>query len=64
MAFLDNHKEISKVEKINQFLQQFNVINEFETFGLFFDQEIVKLGNIYTMAEITTAVTETIDLLS
>lgn len=64
MAFMEYQGEVSKVEKINQFLQQFNVINEFETYGLFFDQEIVKLSNIYTMEEITTAVAEVIDLLN
>ena len=63
MAFMDFQETSSKVEKINNFLQQFNVINEFETFGLFFSQDIVKLTQIYTIAEITEAVTSVIDLL-
>ena len=63
MSFMDFQANSSKVNKINAFLQQFAVINEFETYGLFFDQEIVKLNNLYTMAEVTAAVTEVIDLL-
>lgn len=62
-AFMNFTDESSKVEKINKFLQEFNIINEFETFGLFFEDGIVKLNKIYTMKEITTAVKSTIDLL-
>ena len=49
--------------KINKFLSQFNIVNEFEEFGLFFDQDIVKLNKIYTIKEITAAVKAVIDLL-
>lgn len=63
MAFMNFEKETSKAEKINLFLQQFNVLHEFEEFGLFFEDGIVKLNKIYTMLEIIEAVKETINLL-
>lgn len=63
MAFMNYKDEVSKVDKINNFLQQFNVLAEFEEFGLFFENGIVKLNKIYTMEEIVNAVKETINLL-
>lgn len=63
MAFMNFEKDTTKVEKINAFLQQFNILAEFEEFGLFFDEEIVKLNKIYTMEEVVAAVESTIDLL-
>jgi len=63
MAFMSFEKDTTKVEKVNAFLQQFNVLAEFEEFGLFFEDGIVKLNNIYSMKEIVEAVESTIDLL-
>lgn len=63
LAFMSFESETTKVEKMNAFLQQFEVLNDFEEFGLFFDEGIVKLNKIYTMKEIIAAVKETIDLL-
>jgi hypothetical protein len=63
MAFLDFGKDLDKAEKINAFLQQFNILKEFEEFGLFFEEDIVKLNKIYTVAEIVAAVEATIELL-
>jgi TPP-dependent trihydroxycyclohexane-1,2-dione (THcHDO) dehydratase len=63
MAFINFQESSSKVDKINSFLQQFKVLQEFEDFGLFFENEIVKLNKIYTLQEVIAAVTETIDLL-
>lgn len=63
MSFLNFHTETEKVDKINKFLQQFNVLKEFEDFGLFFEDEIVKLNKIYTLQEVVDAVTQTIDLV-
>lgn len=62
-AFMTFKENTTKSEKINSFLAQFNVIHEFEEFGLFFSEDIVKLNKIYTMKEIIEAVTATIDLL-
>lgn len=63
MAFMDYGDKLSKVEKVNKFMQKFNGLNDFETFGLFFDSGIVKLNRIYTIQEIKDAVMEAIELL-
>ncbi len=63
MNFMEFTQNSSKIDKVNSFLQQFEVINEFEQFGLFFEDEIVKLNKIYTMEEVIASVTEVIDLL-
>lgn len=63
LNFVNFQTDTAKTAKVNAFLQQFNVINEFETIGLFFEQGIVKLNRIYTIAEVIAAVSETIDLI-
>ena len=63
LAFIKFQGESSKTEKINKFLQQFNILNEFEKFGLYFTEDICKLNKIYTIEEVVNAVTEIIDLL-
>jgi hypothetical protein len=63
MAFMSFEKDTSKADKINSFLEQFNVLHEFEEFGLFFKDGIVKLNKVYTMKEVIAAVEETIDIL-
>lgn len=64
MAFMNWKEESSKAEKMNEFLQQFDVLNDFEVNGLFFEDGIVKLNKIYTMKEIIKAVETTIDLVA
>lgn len=63
LAFIKFQGEISKTEKINKFLQQFNTIQEFEEFGLYFEEDICKLNKIYTIEEIVAAVTSVIDII-
>lgn len=63
LAFLDFEKDEANTKRINEFLQQFNIINEFETYGLFFDSEISKLNKIYTMEDVINAVTSMIEHL-
>jgi len=63
LAFMTFEENSGKVDKINSFLQSFVVLDEYETYGLFFEENIVKLNKIYTMVEVTAAVTEVIDLL-
>ena len=63
LAFIKFQGESSKAEKINKFLQQFNTLNEFSEFGLYFTEDICKLNKIYTIEEVVNAVTEIIDLL-
>lgn len=63
MAFVKYQGEATKVEKINKFLQDFVILKDFEDYGLFFEDGIVKLNKIYTLAEVVTAVQSTIDLI-
>ena len=65
LSFMDFTDGVAKSEKINSFLQEFNVLHEFEEFGLFFESDIVKLNaeKLYSMSDVVKAVTETIDLL-
>ena len=63
MAFLDYGKDVSKAEKVNAFLEQFEILKEFQDFGLFFEDGIVKLNKIYTIDEVVSAVESTIDIL-
>lgn len=63
MDFINNDKETSKVAKVNEFLQQFNTIQEFEEFGLYFEEDICKLNKVYTIEEIVSAVTSVIDFV-
>jgi hypothetical protein len=64
MDFIEFNKGTASAEKVNAFLQEFNVINEFETFGLFFSSSITKLNEIYTMKEVVEAVESMIDNLN
>lgn len=63
LAFINYEEKIEETSKVNDFLQKFNIISEFEEIGLFWDEEIVKINKIYTIAEITKAVKEVIDLV-
>jgi hypothetical protein len=50
--------------KVNEFLQEFNIIKKFEDLGLYFDEsEIVELNKIYTIDEIVKSVESIIELL-
>lgn len=62
-AWMKFEDETSNVKKINTFLQQFNIVKEFEDFGLFFDDGIVKLNKLYTMEDIVSSVKKVINLL-
>ena len=61
--FMEYLESSNKVENVNKFLQDFNVLKDFEEFGLFFEEGIEKLDKIYTVEEVTNAVKEVIDLL-
>jgi Holliday junction resolvase len=63
MDFINFQGETTKAKAINNFLQSFNILNDFETFGLYFNEDICKLNKIYTMEEVIKAVTEVIDLI-
>ena len=63
LSFMNFQEEVGNKIKVNTFLQKFKALAEFEEFGLFFTEDIVKLDKIYTLAEIVEAVEQTIDLL-
>ena len=54
-AFVNGAVEANKAKNLNNKLQEFIVINDFETTGLFFTSKISKLEKIYTMKEIIAA---------
>lgn len=64
LAFVSFREDVSKTEKINKFLQSFETLREFEEFGLFFTEDVVKLNAIYTLEEVVAAVSEVIELLN
>lgn len=63
LAFVKFEEDSSRADKINNFMQQFTVLKDFEDHGLFFEPEIVKLNELYSLEDVINAVTETIDLL-
>ncbi len=63
ILFMTHLSDTNKIKEVNRYLQKFNIINDFENFGLFFDQNIVKLNKIYSMSEIVKAVKKVIDLI-
>jgi hypothetical protein len=63
LAFISFKDEVSKVSKVNRFLQQFNILQEFEEFGLYFNEDVCKLNKIYTVEEVIEAITSVIDLI-
>lgn len=63
MAFLTFKEGDSKTDKINNFMQEFIYLKEFEEFGLFFGDDIVKLNKIYTVEEVLESLKSCINLL-
>ena len=64
-AFMNFAETSCKTDKINGFLQQYNVIKKFEEVGLYFEYNDteVNFDKIYTIAEITEAAKVVIDLI-
>ena len=56
LAWVGFQKDKTVAEKLNNTLQRFNVIAEFEDYGLFFSQGIVKLKELYSLEQIVEAV--------
>ena len=63
LAFIKYGEDLQTTDAINNYLQRYNVIKEFEEIGLFFEDEIEKIDKIYTIDEITKAAKAIIDLL-
>jgi hypothetical protein len=58
LDFIQGHVQNKESAKVNEFMQRFTTLNDFENFGLFFHNDIVKLAKIYTVQEIIDAVKE------
>lgn len=57
LAWLNYQTQGTKAEKVNKIMQKFNVIAEFEEFGLYFSTDkIVKLDAVYSLEQIVEAV--------
>jgi hypothetical protein len=57
LAWLNYQTQGTKAEKVNKIMQKFNLIAEFEEFGLYFSTDkIVKLDAIYSLDQIVEAV--------
>jgi hypothetical protein len=58
LAWLGNKADEGKAEKLNRIMQKFNILADFESFGLYFTTDkIVKLQALYTLEQIVEAVT-------
>lgn len=55
LAFLKAKERKGDISLINEFMQEFSVIKEYEEFGLFFTPGIVKLNKIYTVKDLVEA---------
>jgi len=56
LDFAKFEDEKGKIAKINEFMQQFSVINDVESVGEYFSEGLVKLSKLYTTEEILEAV--------
>ena len=56
--------EEAKYSQLQEFMNQFNAINDVESVGSYFQEAIVKLNKLYTIAEIMEAVQSNIDTLA
>ena len=63
LSFIEGKKDVSKVNQINEFLSEFELLSDFEENGLFFEEGVVKLDRIYTLEEVVNATKEVIDII-
>jgi hypothetical protein len=64
MEFMSAATENDKITALNSSLQEFQIIKDFEEFGLYFDESIVKLEKIYTLEETIEIVKKSMEILS
>jgi hypothetical protein len=57
LKFMDAQESSDFIGEVNSRMQEFKIVQEFESTGLFFKGGITKLSRMYTIAEITAAVT-------
>jgi hypothetical protein len=63
LSFVKFQEDSDRANKVNKFLQKFAILKEFEEYGLFFKEDIVKLNELYTLKQVVDSVNEVIDLL-
>ncbi len=63
LSFIKYEEDVEKVDSINKFLSEFEILKDFEDHGLFFEEGVVKLNEIYTLQQVVDAVTEVIDII-
>lgn len=56
LLWLKSQSEGTKAEKLNKILSKFDVLAEFNDYGLFFQDGIIKLKKIYSIDEVVEAV--------
>lgn len=56
LAFINHGQDVSKTQAVNAVMNQFNTVNAIEKVGDYFNEGLVKLKAIYTIAEIQAAV--------
>ena len=61
--YIEILENIRKAEKLNGFMQKFNVIKTFEEVGLYFDEGLSTLDEIYTISQIKEALEMCVDLI-
>lgn len=61
--FMSGVKKGNESNKLNDFMVRFDIINEYETFGLFVESKITKLAKLYTIAEIKEAATSLLGVI-
>jgi len=64
LNFAKFEDEKGKVAQINEFMQQFNAIQDVESVGDYFSEGVVKLNKLYTIAEILEAVKTNVEVLA
>jgi hypothetical protein len=63
MNFVAYQEKKHNSAKVNEFLQEFNIINKFEACGLYMEEDVVELNKIYSIKEIVEAVEAVVELL-
>ena len=56
LSWIKYDKDSSAAKRIDSAMQQFNIIKDFEDFGLFFSSGVEKVSKIYTIEDILEAV--------
>jgi hypothetical protein len=64
MDFVKYHVDLERSKAINEYMKQFEVLSDFENYGLFFvEGHSIKINKIYTIKEVLEAVTQVIDII-